>query len=151
MRFCDTTRLSPAELPTAADSLLTELGDTPSAHGRMQMAYACGCADGGLEVIYVSSAPTAPRAAPAPQGGEQTLGRPGGLLSQGANQPYKIWRVRPEDRTLPSLANKLPLLGWYEREMMDLYGLRFEGHPEPNPLVLHEGEPRDPAAGRGAA
>ena len=129
MRFCDTTRLSPAELLTAADSLLTELGDTPSAHGRMQMAYACSCANGGMEVIYVSSAPTAPQAAPAHQGGEQTLGRPGGLLSQGANQPYKVWRVRSDDRTLPSLANKLPLLGWYEREMMDLYGLRFEGHP----------------------
>ncbi|MGE0070314.1 MAG: NADH-quinone oxidoreductase subunit C, partial [Thiomonas sp.] len=119
MRHCDTARLSPAELLTAADSLLTELGDAPSAHGRMQMAYACGCADGDIEVIYV--------------------------LSQGANQPYKVWRVRPEHHTLPSLANKLPLLGWYEREMMDLYGLHFEGHPEPNPLVLHEGEPRDPA------
>ncbi|MBN2690796.1 MAG: NADH-quinone oxidoreductase subunit C [Burkholderiaceae bacterium] len=119
MQNCDSIRLNPSELQAAADSLLTELGDTPSAHGRMQMAYACGCADGGVEVIY--------------------------LLSQGANQPYKLWRVRPEDRTLPSLANKLPLLGWYEREMMDLYGLRFDGHPEPNPLVLHEGEPREPA------
>ncbi len=119
MQNCHTTRLNPSELLAAADSLLTELGDTPSAHGRMQMAYACGCADGGIEVIYV--------------------------LSQGANQPYKVWRVRPQDHTLPSLANKLPLLGWYEREIMDLYGLRFDGHPEPNPLVLHEGEPREPA------
>ncbi|NNM63597.1 MAG: NADH-quinone oxidoreductase subunit D [Burkholderiales bacterium] len=119
MRHCDTIRLSPAELPAATDVLLTALGDTPSAHGRMQMAYACGCSDGGLDVIYV--------------------------LSQGAKQPYKVWRVRPEDRTLPSLANKLPLLGWYEREMMDLDGLRFTGHPEPNPLVLHEGMPRESA------
>ncbi|WP_031403893.1 NADH-quinone oxidoreductase subunit C [Thiomonas sp. FB-Cd] len=119
MRHCDTTRLSPAALLAAAGGLLTDLGDAPSAHGRMQMAYACGCADGELDVLYV--------------------------LSQGANQPYKVWRVRPEDRTLPSLANKLPLLGWYEREMMDLYGLRFTDHPEPNPLVLHEGMPREPA------
>ena len=119
MRHCDTTRLSPAELLAAADSLLTELGDSPSAHGRMQMAYACGCADGGMDVIYV--------------------------LSQGARLPYKVWRVRPDDHALPSLANKLPLLGWYEREMMDLYGLRFDGHPEPNPLVLHKGMPREPA------
>ncbi|MHB1689254.1 MAG: hydrogenase large subunit [Thiomonas sp.] len=146
MRHCDTTRLSPAELPAAADALLTALGDTPSAHGRMQMAYACGCSDGGLDVIYVVSAPRSPQAAPAPHGGEAALGRPGGFLgSQGANQPYKVWRVRPEDHTLPSLANKLPLLGWYEREMMDLDGLRFTGHPEPNPLVLHEGMPRQPA------
>jgi Ni,Fe-hydrogenase III large subunit len=67
------------------------------------------------------------------------------VLSQGANLPYKVWRVRPQDHTLPSLASKLPLLGWYEREMMDLYGLRFTGHPEPHPLVLHEGMPREPA------
>ena len=119
MRHCDTTRLSPADLLTAADGLLTELGDAPSAHGRMQMAYACGCADGGMDVVYV--------------------------LSQGAKMPYKVWRVRPDHHTLPSLADKLPLLGWYEREMMDLYGLRFEGHPEPHPLVLHEGMPREPA------
>ena len=97
MRYCDSTLLSPADLLKAADSLLTELGDAPSAHGRMQMAYACGCADGGMEVIYVSSAPTAPQATPAPQGGEQPLGRPGGLLSQGANQPYKVWRVQPQN------------------------------------------------------
>ena len=119
MRHCDIIRLSPAELPAATDSLLTDLGDTPSAHGRMQMAYACGCADGSMDVVYV--------------------------LSQGAKQPYKVWRVRPSDHTLPSLAEKLPLLGWYEREMMDLYGLRFDGHPEPNPLALHEGMPRQPA------
>ena len=119
MRHCDTTRLNPAELPTAADSLLTALGDAPSAHGRMQMAYACGCADDSVDVVYV--------------------------LSQGPGLPYKVWRVRPKHHTLPSLANKLPLLGWYEREMMDLYGLRFEGHPEPHPLVLHEGMPREPA------
>ncbi len=119
MRHCDTTRLTPAELLTAADALLTELGDTPNAHGRMQMAYACGCAQGGMDVIYV--------------------------LSQGANQPYKVWRVHPDGGALPSLANKLPLLGWYEREMMDLYGVRFNGHPEPHPLVLHEGMPHAPA------
>ncbi|MDE2130910.1 MAG: NADH-quinone oxidoreductase subunit C [Betaproteobacteria bacterium] len=146
MRHCDTARLSPAELPGAADALLTALGDIPSAHGRMQMAYACGGNDGGLDVIYVVSTPRSPQADPAPHGGEAALGRPSGFLgSQGANQPYKIWRVRPRDHTLPSLADKLPLLGWYEREMMDLYGLRFTDHPEPNPLVLHEGMPREPA------
>jgi formate hydrogenlyase subunit 5 len=31
------------------------------------------------------------------------------------------------------------LLGWYEREMTDLCGISFEGHPEPRRLVLHEG------------
>jgi formate hydrogenlyase subunit 5 len=35
----------------------------------------------------------------------------------------------------PSLAVRYPLLGWYEREITDLYGIRFQGHPEPQPLI----------------
>lgn len=42
-------------------------------------------------------------------------------------------------RELPSLAAIAPLLGWYEREIQDLCGIPFVGHPEPGPLVLHEG------------
>lgn len=38
---------------------------------------------------------------------------------------------------LPSLTPVVPLIGWYEREMMDLQGIRFADHPEPFPLVLH--------------
>ena len=34
-----------------------------------------------------------------------------------------------------------PLLGWYEREIMDLYGIRFHDHPEPNRLVLPQHVP----------
>lgn len=113
MRHCEARTLHGAELPQAADALLTALGDAPGAHGRMQFAYAVDRPGGELEVNYV--------------------------VSQGAGLPYALWRVRPVERTLPSLTGKLPLLGWYEREMHDLHGLRFEGHPEPYPLVLHEG------------
>ena len=113
MRHCQARELSPDKLPGEADALLTALGEQPSAHGRMQFAYACHVGAGDVEVRYV--------------------------LSQGAGQPYALWRVRPRAQALPSLANKLPLLGWYEREIQDLYGVRFDGHPEPHPLVLHEG------------
>jgi formate hydrogenlyase subunit 5 len=113
MKHCEIVELSPAELPRAADELLTALGDAPSAHGRMQFAYACACPDGSLQVNYI--------------------------LSRGADKPYGLWRINQAHARLPSLAGKLPLLGWYEREMADLYGLEFDGHPEPHPLVLHEG------------
>jgi len=77
--------------------------------GRMQMAYACAAEAGGLELRYL----TAPAA--------------GGFV---------VWRCQP-DGDPPSLAHVWPLLGWYEREIMDLSGLRFANHPEPTPLVLH--------------
>jgi len=113
MRHCLVRELRPQDLPSAADALLSALGEHSSAHGRMQFAYACRGDHDGLEVRYV--------------------------LSQGAGQPYALWRSRPQGHALPSLADKLPLLGWYEREISDLYGIRFDGHPEPNALVLHEG------------
>lgn len=56
-------------------------------------------------------------------------------------EPFPLLRCRLRDgcRELPSLAAITPLLGWYEREIQDLCGIRFSGHPEPSPLVLHEG------------
>ena len=61
------------------------------------------------------------------------------LAAPGARQPFVLWRCRPDGAVVPSLASLSPLLGWYEREMTDLCGVRFDGHPEPYPLVLHEG------------
>ena len=84
-------------------------GDTP--HCRMQMAYALRAGE-ILEARY--------------------------LLSAGAGRPFIEWRV-PVAGLLPSLAHSLPMLSWYEREMSDLFGIGFERHPHPQPLVLHEG------------
>lgn len=35
----------------------------------------------------------------------------------------------------PSMAMHYPLLGWYEREIQDVYGIHFTDHPEPYKLV----------------
>jgi formate hydrogenlyase subunit 5 len=91
--------------------------------GRMQMAYAWYPAPGRIELRY--------------------------LASRGPRQPFLQWRCAPRD-ALPSVAAISPLLGWYEREITDMFGLRFSGHPEPYPLVLHPGAkpvkpPLDPA------
>lgn len=60
------------------------------------------------------------------------------LLSRPSDPRFILFEVRGA-RRLPSLARTAPLLGWYEREMHDLGGVEFADHPEPYPLVVHEG------------
>ena len=60
------------------------------------------------------------------------------VLTMPKERDFELWIVKSEQQ-LPSLAHVWPLLGWYEREMMDLYGIEFTNHPEPYPLVLHNG------------
>lgn len=85
-----------------------------AAGGRMQMVYAWQPEPGAIELRYVASPPEAGR--------------------------FLLWRCRPEGEA-PSLAAIWPSLGWYEREIMDLFGLDFRDHPEPNRLVLAEAIP----------
>ncbi|HEX4080396.1 MAG TPA: NADH-quinone oxidoreductase subunit C [Rhizomicrobium sp.] len=61
------------------------------------------------------------------------------LASRGPGEPFEIWRVGLANGSAPSLAQISPLLGWYEREITDLFGVTFRDHPEPKRLVLHEG------------
>ena len=86
-----------------------------AAGGRLQFAYAWFPANEAPEVRYLSSIP--------------------------GQQDFDMWVVTGR-RELPSLAGIFPLIGWYEREMMDLQGLTFAGHPEPYPLVLRDGATR---------
>lgn len=78
----------------------------------MQMAYAWYPTPDRIELRYAASPPN--------------------------NAPFAIWRCDTGE-PVPSLAEISPLLSWYEREITDLFGLRFADHPQPLPLVLHEG------------
>ena len=82
-----------------------------AAGGRVRFAYAWSPAEGEVEVRYIASVPD--------------------------QRDFEMWVVKGF-RELPSLAAIFPSLGWYEREMMDLNGLRFLDHPEPYPLVLKD-------------
>ncbi len=42
----------------------------------------------------------------------------------------------PEDKKMPSITPKLPAAGWAEREIMDLFAVEFEGHPNPARLLI---------------
>lgn len=45
------------------------------------------------------------------------------------------WRVDVGGEPVPSLAAICPLLGWHEREVMEMSGIAFSNHPEPERLV----------------
>jgi formate hydrogenlyase subunit 5 len=96
----------------APSSLRGAVGDLIAAGGRMQMAYAWYPTPETLELRYVGDRPDRK-----------------GLI---------VWSIRP-DRTMQSVSGLSPLMSWYEREMSDLFGIAFEGQPEPMPLVLHPG------------
>jgi len=95
-----------------ARDLIKAAGELISSGGRMQMAYAWYPRKSELELRYVAS--------PA------------------AQAPFAVWRC-DANWSIPSLANTSPLLSWYEREITDLFGLEFDGHPQPQRLVLHAG------------
>lgn len=62
------------------------------------------------------------------------------LVQQGAARNFQWWCVSlTATKTLASLANVAPMMGWYEREMYDLFAIHFTAHPECYPLVLHDG------------
>src|SRR6185437_10200402 len=99
-------------LPITADRLPAAVSEVIAAGGRMQMAYAWYTPAGSMELRYVGS--------------------------RGQSEDFFTWRCIP-DGPVPSVAAISPLLGWYEREMADLFGVEFSGQPESHRLVLHEG------------
>ncbi len=110
-------------VPIEPDRIVGAIGELLRGGGRMQVVYAWYPAPGRLELRYVAS--------------------------RGQTDDFFMWRCTPHG-PMPSAAPVSPLLGWYEREITDLYGLEFRGHPEPRRLVLQQGAhpvrpPFDPA------
>jgi len=44
-------------------------------------------------------------------------------------------RARTRGRAIPSIAPTVRAAAWAEREIADLYGVRFDGHPDPRRLL----------------
>jgi NADH-quinone oxidoreductase subunit C len=47
-------------------------------------------------------------------------------------------RLPHDDPVAPTISDLFPGCNWHERETMEMFGIRFEGHPQPVKLLLAE-------------
>jgi NADH-quinone oxidoreductase subunit C len=47
-------------------------------------------------------------------------------------------RVEEDDAVVPTVVPLWPIANWLEREVWDMFGVRFDGHPDPRRLLLYE-------------
>ncbi len=61
------------------------------------------------------------------------------LLSMSLNARVRVKAALREDEIAPSITSIFPNANWYEREVFDMYGILFSGHPDLRRLLTDYG------------
>jgi len=61
------------------------------------------------------------------------------LYSFAANQRIRVKTLIADGQSVPSSVNIWPTANWLEREVYDMFGIRFDGHPDLKRILLPDG------------
>ena len=63
------------------------------------------------------------------------------LYGYGHNQHLRVKANVSEDESVPTVSDIWPTANWHEREVYDMMGITFDGHPDLRRILMWEGYP----------